>query len=184
MPITMTKPALKQLIGSHDLIGAEIGVYKGDHAAWFLKDLDIKLVYLIDPFTGYDGFNPDEFGLDDLEKCKKIAHNKLGEYKQKIKWLEMRSTKAAEFIKDDSLDFVYIDANHTYKAVTGDILAVYPKLKKGGLLSGHDYDYDDVKNAVDKFVNKNNLNLLIGAMAPGQFKGKGIKFDWWAWKDV
>ena len=48
----------------------------------------------------------------------------------------------------NSLDFVFIDASHIYKYVAEDIDLWEPKVKKGGLVSGHDLDFPDVKKAV------------------------------------
>lgn len=61
------------------------------------------------------------------------------------------SVKAARFFADKSLDFVFIDADHTYKAVTEDIKAWLPKVKPGGLLAGHDYQPAE-KYGVNKAV--------------------------------
>ena len=49
------------------------------------------------------------------------------------------TVEAAERIPDDSLDFVFIDAGHSYEAVTADIRAWWPKVKVGGWFGGHDY---------------------------------------------
>jgi Methyltransferase domain len=49
------------------------------------------------------------------------------------------SLSAALLIPDDSVDFVYVDARHDYCGVMEDLLAWWPKLKKGGLMAGHDY---------------------------------------------
>jgi len=47
--------------------------------------------------------------------------------------------RAKEF-EDGSIDMVFIDANHTYEYVTRDIAAYLPKMKKGGIMAGHDYN--------------------------------------------
>jgi len=62
------------------------------------------------------------------------------------------SLDAALLYKNESLDFVFIDADHSYKEVKKDILAWMPKIKNGGILSGHDYPFPDVKRAVDENV--------------------------------
>lgn len=49
------------------------------------------------------------------------------------------STVASTHYQDNSLDFVFIDAHHTYKAVTDDIKYWYPKVKEGGIIAGHDF---------------------------------------------
>ncbi len=63
------------------------------------------------------------------------------------------SVEAAEWYADESLDAVFIDANHTYESVKEDIAAWYPKVKKGGYIAGHDYfaePHPGVKKAVDE----------------------------------
>ena len=42
-------------------------------------------------------------------------------------------------MKEESLDFVYIDARHDYCAMTEDLLAYWPLVAPGGILAGHDY---------------------------------------------
>jgi len=181
MPISMTKPALRQLKAWENLTGAEIGIGEGIHASFFLSELDVDFVFLIDPYTAYK----DEritLRLEIIKEWEKKAHVRLDEYKHKIKWMKIKSADAAMLIANNSLDFVYIDGSHTYESVAEDISLYYPKVKRGGLLSGHDYDYGSVKRAVDEFINKQNLKLYIEDMGPGQFSGKGMKYDWWVWK--
>ncbi len=62
------------------------------------------------------------------------------------------SWEAATMYEDESLDFIFIDAAHDYNSVKKDILAWFPKLKKGGIIAGHDYTtHAGVKRAVDEF---------------------------------
>lgn len=53
--------------------------------------------------------------------------------------VQMDSVEAARSFADNSLDFVFIDADHSYDAVMADIAAWQPKVKPGGWLGGHDY---------------------------------------------
>lgn len=78
-------------------------------------------------------------------------------YKVGIK--RMESVEAAKLYEDESLDFVFIDANHQYYWVKNDIRAWLPKVKKGGIIAGHDFSDSDghkgvvqaVKEAFDIF---------------------------------
>jgi hypothetical protein len=65
-----------------------------------------------------------------------------------VKLLRGDSAKMAEAIEDASLDFVYIDADHTYEAVKADIAAWWPKVRVGGTLGGHDYVKRTLPNGV------------------------------------
>jgi hypothetical protein len=60
------------------------------------------------------------------------------------------SLDAALLYRNHSLDMVFIDAAHDYDNVLADITAWLPKVKPGGIISGHDYPYPDVRRAVDE----------------------------------
>lgn len=133
-----------------NLIGAEVGVYRGTNAHHVLKSLPIKRLYLIDI-------------------CLNYAKKLLGDYVDKIVWLEMNSDVASSFISDESLDFVYIDGSHEYKYVIKDLEYYYPKIKPDGVFTGDDFwmENDGVVKAVTEFITKYNLKI----------NGKGK--DWW-----
>lgn len=56
-----------------------------------------------------------------------------------INVVKQYSKEASKYYLNNSLDFVFIDAHHTYKAVTEDIKYWYPKVRPGGILAGHDF---------------------------------------------
>ena len=65
---------------------------------------------------------------------------------------------AVQGFPDESLDFVYIDSSHEFNETQDEILCWYPKLKSGGVLSGHDYaNGPEVRRAVDLFAALNGL---------------------------
>lgn len=70
------------------------------------------------------------------------------------------SEMASQQFEDESLDFIFIDAGHTYEDVKNDIRNWYPKLKENGFISGHDFSetaWPGVVMAVTEFANENNL---------------------------
>ncbi len=69
------------------------------------------------------------------------------------------SKKASSEFPEEFFDFVYIDGDHAYESVNQDISLWTSKIKKTGILAGHDYDWPGVKQAVDeKFKNKFKLS--------------------------
>jgi len=74
-----------------------------------------------------------------------------------INSIRMTSIEASKMYKDESLDFVFIDAAHDEQSVKDDIIHWLPKVKKNGILAGHDYDWSGVKSAVHYFFNKSEI---------------------------
>jgi len=66
--------------------------------------------------------------------------------------LEMTSLEASKRFANGSLDFVFIDGDHSYPAVCNDIKTWLPKLKYAGVLAGHDYTWPSVKSAVSDII--------------------------------
>lgn len=60
------------------------------------------------------------------------------------------TTSAAASKAPDGLDFVFIDADHSYEGVKRDLTEWTPKVRAGGLISGHDISWPGVKRAVDE----------------------------------
>lgn len=68
--------------------------------------------------------------------------------------VEKDSVVASKLYEDNSLDFVFIDAEHKYEFVIQDILNWLPKVKKGGVIAGHDYGWDGVTRAINEVFGK------------------------------
>lgn len=147
--------------GKTPLIGAELGVETGDNALYMLKTLNIKRLYLVDAYAPYiDG---DESGLQrDPTEFYAVAQNTLKKYEEKIQFILRFSEQAAELLPEN-LDFVYIDANHSYEYVKKDMEAYYPKIKSGGVIGGHDFStpFQGVMQAVTEFNQRLGIKLYV-----------------------
>lgn len=115
---------------------AEIGVWRGElsRVLWSMKSTEYLL--LVDPFDAA------ATGMTELVTQKQIdaMHDDLMKEKpETTKIMRMPSIEAAKKVPDASLDFVFIDARHTYQAVSGDICAWWPKIRRGGMIAGDDY---------------------------------------------
>jgi predicted O-methyltransferase YrrM len=61
--------------------------------------------------------------------------------------LRNSTVEAAAYFADESVDFVYVDARHDYTSVKQDLETWWPKVKRGGILAGHDYvTADEIKH--------------------------------------
>lgn len=181
--LRMNRPSLRSLQNKEDLVGAEIGVYTGSNALNMLQNLDIKKLYLIDPYKTYNelarvgGTESDE----DFEEAKKYAHKLLSPFKDKIEWMENLSSEAIVKIEEE-LDFVYIDGNHEYPYIKKDLIDYYPKVKDGGLIAGHDYDEgDEERNGVIKAVNEFFKGRKLDVFHAACSDDPSIN-DWWVFK--
>ncbi len=122
--------------------GAEIGVWKGECSEYLLKNHGKLHLICVDPYefyTHYDTFhNLGQFDtqrkLDGLYEV--ISARLKRKFRDRVKFIRKRSVAAAKKIKDDSLDFVFIDGNYGYKYVVEDIMAWRDKVRNGGVIIG------------------------------------------------
>ena len=139
------------LAGEGKRVGVEVGVLEGDHAVMLCRNNpDLKL-----------------YGVDVWDSKRHMQA-----YKKAIRetsphdvvLLKEDSLAAVRRFENNSLDFVYIDADHRFDWVMRDIIEWYKKVKKGGILAGHDYRDNEivrVKIAVDVYVEQHNLKLQV-----------------------
>lgn len=142
----------------------EVGAWKGQSTAFLAvlianSDKKIKLD-VVDHWLGSENernsTHKEATQRDIFEEFKKNLEPVI-DYVNPVR---KDSVTASKDYKDNSLDFVYIDADHRYEFVKADIDAWYPKVKKGGYIGGHDYEpgWAGVVKAVDeKFGDKKEL---------------------------
>ena len=143
---------------------AEVGIGYGFHAKQILENTDVEKLYLIDPMKFYpnDAFAVDVIKYGGFEKLVKNIKLHLSEYEKRYTWFRQTSlTINNSQIQDESLDAVFVDADHSYEAVSRDLPFWWKKLKKGGWLLGDDYNscHPGTTKAVNEFSVKNNLKL-------------------------
>jgi len=165
-------------------IGVEVGVAGGKMSKFICESCpDIKL-YSVDAWTLF----PDAIGYtqEKMDKLYEKTKSKLS-YFSNNQIVRAWSMDAVKQFKNNSLDFVYIDAAHDYKNVYQDIREWSKKVRKGGLVCGDDYIFPEdlpkdneafnnskyaVKKAVIDWVKVNNIKslfVLTKGMIPNWF---------------
>jgi len=152
------------------IVGAEVGVFRGHTSEALLSEFPELSLWMVDPwapFAGESRFDKSNQIDFDLSMEATMLWTEFAKRRRYV--LRQASPNAAARFGDGSLDFVFIDGNHLYENVVADISAWWPKLRRGGLLTGHDYAvYGDadgkwgVKRAVDEFVSATDRELTRG----------------------
>lgn len=159
------------------LWAAEVGVYRGACAAYLLAHVPKLTLVLVDPWAE---IAEDSAYRKTGDRCAALTQAQHEENYQAMlaavapyqtgdalnrAIIERQSSLAAAAEQSDGfLDMVFIDGAHDYASVAADIAAWWPKVRPGGLLTGHDYKRrgykNDVVRAVDEFVAQVGLPLV------------------------
>lgn len=123
---------------------AEVGVWTGVFARQMLERRpSIERYYMIDPWANLADWNKplnvDQAAFDDVYAVAMRNTDFAGERR---KVLRGRTADVASMIPDASLDFAYIDGDHTLRGVTIDLQKMMPKVRPGGFIGGDDFSPD------------------------------------------
>ena len=120
-------------------VGAEIGVSTGRYSKCLSRAIPGLKLYCVDPWLAYDEYveTHGESGQATLNGCYEQAKARLAPYN--CEFIKATSMEASKQIPDGSLDFVFIDGNHSFEFVINDIVTWSKKVRVGGIVSGHDY---------------------------------------------
>jgi hypothetical protein len=183
----MSTPQIIPVIASRDLfpevlnqsglhgVGVEVGVLKAEYSEWILDHWKDGILHSVDPWRHFGDEYVDGHNLPDAlhESNYQAARARLVRFGGRSQIHRMTSREASLLFKDDSLDFVYLDAQHHYEAVCEDIACWFPKVRKTGIIGGHDFFEDGdypfgrfgVKKAVLEFAEKIQRDVLVSSEA-------------------
>lgn len=152
LPWISAKGLVDVLKHRKDLVGCELGVSFGFNLVYFLENLpNISKVYAIDPYQPYDdppgGYVTEEV----INQVKSLFLTNIDRYQSKVKFLNLPSDDAHFDIPNNTLDYIFIDGDHSYQAVKKDMSHYYSKVKTGGVFAGHDVHLSSVRQAVEEF---------------------------------
>ena len=118
------------------VVVVDLGTYHGASSAHIHKYCpQVKCIYAID----IQQPDPQQSLIRDLPR---------------VTFVKGYSDTCAEQFADESVDLIFIDADHSQEGVAKDLTAWLPKIRRGGVIAGHDYAsrrHPGVKRAVDEF---------------------------------
>lgn len=145
--------------------GAEIGVERGVFSKMICRRNPGVRLICVDAWMAYRGYR-DHISQAKLDGFYLETVVRLEPYNCKI--VRDFSVNAAAGVADESLDFVYLDANHDKQHVLEDLEAWVPKVRRGGIVAGHDYirrkgqdHLYGVKDAVNEYCERAGVPVLF-----------------------
>lgn len=171
--------------------GAEIGVADGRYAEILNNTIPGLHYWGIDPWARYDhAWRSDEY----QDKARRTAIERLAPYENatlikatsldafvgKIDVSQFKEPGSVPYIVPDDLDFVFIDGAHDFDNVILDIVLWSRKVRKGGIVSGHDY-YNfngGVIPAVNAYIEAHKIDLNLTLKHAAEHKDDQVPC-WW-----
>jgi hypothetical protein len=119
----------------------EVGVWKGDFAKQVLERCEfIDTYYMVDPWANLPDWNkPFNVDAEMFDDVYAEAMEKTAFASRRVVVLRGRLKEVIDEIPDESLDFAYIDGDHTLRGITIDLIRLFPKMKRNGLIGGDDF---------------------------------------------
>jgi len=176
-------------------VGCEVGVEKGKNARVMFEHIPNLKLYGVDSYKQHPQASyiyhaqvrhwDEKYLANVKEQCLKRTEGR------DFVLIEEFSEDGANKVEDNSLDFVYIDADHSYDMVMLDIIKWQRKIRKGGIISGHDYFYENNKSgrrakvttAVNDYTNIHGIKFYITGEQHEEFKTRlnGDYYPSWFW---
>lgn len=131
---------LEKLVNDNNFtLGAELGVHEG-----------VTHFHLLDRCPQLTMIGVDRYGGNQARYWRPVE-KKLASYGLRCRFYKEETVKASRNIGTNELDFVFIDADHSYEGCLSDIKAWFPKVRSGGYITGHDCELPAVKKAIVEF---------------------------------
>jgi hypothetical protein len=151
--------------------GAEVGIFRGSYSTYCLTHWKGRLLHSIDPWRYFPGGEYTDITNSEDEAQQQLyegVRRRLARFGDRSRIVRDASPQAAANFRDGQLDYVFIDAQHHYEAVRADLRGWFGKVRRGGILAGHDYldgvlpeGIFGVKRAVDEFAAETGLAVHV-----------------------
>ncbi|PVY39031.1 class I SAM-dependent methyltransferase [Pontibacter virosus] len=178
----LSKVLNKYVDKSKPLRFIEIGSWKGRSAIWFLENYlghEASKIYCIDTWdvSAWNDYNTEKaFIQANAERAAELKVDSLFNifinniqakgFSAKCIPIRKKSVEALQELEDHSFDFAYVDGDHSAQGCYEDLVACWPKVKKGGVMFGDDWTWKDdtdnsypVKQAANRFAKEFNVSI-------------------------
>ena len=166
LTVKALRKAILEVLSHEPRIGCEVGIWEGSTSKRLLEQFPCLSLLMIDNYPQDGLAGVDHRTIDEILDAMREAMLVTSFAADRRSFWYMSSKQAQAFIPDGFFDFVYIDADHSEESVAADFNYWYPKVREGGLLTGHDYDGRGdrkgtfgVKKAVDKTAEIRGLEV-------------------------
>jgi hypothetical protein len=149
---------LKERFGEDPIRGMEIGTFYACLTKAILSQCqNVTQLWTVDPWEHREGTEFEATSRDQATFDEMRAHaiKALEEFTGRIGILNMTSDDAFTMLRDEQLDFIWIDGDHTHAQVEKDILNARRMVRTGGLLGGH--DFATVRPVLDRLFKSGDL---------------------------
>ena len=148
-------------LSGRKLVGVEIGVCLGVTTESFLNNIpNIEKIYAVDNYPTFVDWNGGDMNAERQALMKQYAKTLLTPFGDRVKFCYESSTEFAKTLKEESLDFVFIDGDHSEEASYNDFCNYDPLVKKYGIFAGHDIVLSDVEKSLKRFLGENFSKVI------------------------
>jgi len=149
--------------------GVEVGCAFGGYSQKIMAAWKGKKLYMVDPWGKQekDVYRENTNDTADFEAWYRDCLG-FSERDPRVILIRALSVEGAKLVEDDSLDFCYIDGNHSYRHVLEDLDAWFPKVRIGGIIGGHDFQtktdegwFCEVDKAVKRWTEEHKFELHL-----------------------
>jgi predicted O-methyltransferase YrrM len=162
-------------------VAVELGAWKGRSTCFMAVEIANSgkaiTFYTVDNWQGSIGEEEQEHDPDvQAGRLFGVFQQNVSPVASRVNVIRSDSAAAAERFADGSVDFLYVDAGHSFEGVLSDLAAWFPKVRDGGLIAGDDWCQQGVRSAVIAFFGRDRSRIRVEAGEPNE--------NWLQWSIV
>lgn len=147
-----------------NMVICEIGCWMGHSTILFAKfaKKNKGKVFSIDTFGGNIGTELENYAKSNPVKDIFIENIREAGFEDYVVLINHSSDESHSYLENESIDLLFIDGDHRYSQVKRDIENYSPKVRKGGIIAGHDLDirYECIKEDYSSGLEQDSCNSI------------------------